>query len=71
MSFNSQSQPGNDSFHLIQEGFPLGGDLFMYAIDENVICFIAKPCFLGVCLLSHNFGGLNQGFLKSQPSSNR
>ena len=60
-----QSRPGNDSFHLIQEGFPLGGDfLCVYAIDANVICFIAKLCFLGVCLLLHNFGGLNQRFLK-------
>ena len=38
--------------------------LCVYAIDANVICFIAKLCFLGVCLLLYNFGGLNQRFLK-------
>ena len=60
MSFSSRDQGTTRSISFKKASRLVVTFLCVYAIDANVICFIAKLCSLGVCLLLHNFGGLNQ-----------
>ena len=57
MSFSNRDQGTTRSISFKKVSCLVVTFLCVYAIDANVICFIAKLCFLGVCLLLHNFGG--------------